>query len=96
LYPIRTLLFGFATKHKLIQGRFNKEGRYVGGVHHAHSFRDSNGKEIAAPTYLGVQSVAECLFFLPAEHHGCEKPISLYDALKEKHQRGLHYLHPAL
>ncbi len=90
LYPMRTLLFGFATKHKLIQGRFNKEGVFVGGVHHAHAFKDSNGKEIPAPTYLGVQSVAECLFYLPVNYHSCEKPISLYDALKEKHQRGLH------
>lgn len=80
LYPIRTLLFGYATNHQLIQGRFDSEGGFfTPGPHHLGSTQDSLGHPLSPPGWLGVQSVAEALFYLPVRSAHVDN-ISLYDA----------------
>lgn len=80
LYIFRTLLCGFGVNHQLIKGRYSdgtfKPGPYAG----VNPVPVSNGGQIQPPIYKGVQSFAECMFFLPANHSG----QSVYDAVAGK------------
>jgi tryptophan 2-monooxygenase len=82
LYIIRTLLFGFASGHRQFQGRFSQDGHHVAGPHHGEALADSLGQPIAAPRYLGVQSLADCMFFMPVESERVAD-ISLHDAMHD-------------
>ncbi len=88
LYPIRTLLFGFANHHQLIQGTFNPDGVFRGGPQRGETVMDSLGQTFASPHYLGLQSVADSFFFAPVTSPFVP-PISLYDATKDP-QLGVH------
>jgi tryptophan 2-monooxygenase len=81
LYPIRTLLFGFGTNHQLIQGRFNLEKSFTPGQQYGKRTEDSLGNSLEPPHYLGIQSLAECLFYQPVTSKWVE-PLSLYEATK--------------
>lgn len=84
LYVMRTLLFGFGTKHQLIKGLFNDGGEFVGGPQHQETLKDSLGREFAGPDYLGVETFADCLLFQPVTSHDlCVDGKSLYQALEE-------------
>ena len=82
LYIIRTLLFGFARGHRLFQGRFSQDGHHTAGPRYGEALVDSLGHRIAAPRYLGIQSLADCMFFMPVES-GRVADISLYDAMHD-------------
>lgn len=80
LYPIRTLIFGFGTNHQVIQGRFDNAGEHTAGPHTNEKITDSIGNEIPSPHYLGVQSIAESMLFLPVSSDEVDN-ISLYEAM---------------
>ncbi|MFC0402169.1 flavin monoamine oxidase family protein [Paraburkholderia rhizosphaerae] len=83
----RMLFFGFFDDLQLIQGRFDADGDHAGGPHAGDtSLTDSLGNSLAAPRYLGVQSVAEAMLYFPveSEHIG---PISVYDASRDDRYR---------
>lgn len=83
LYPVRTLLFGFASNHKLIQGRFDSKGEHNPGPYSGQSVYDSFGRAFESPKYLGVQSYGECLMFNAVSSHDKEiNGYSLYDSVK--------------
>lgn len=84
LYPIRTLLFGFGQNHQLIEGRFDGQKNFLPGMEYKIPPHDSLGKPLVQPRYLGVQSLAECLFYQPVVSKFVES-VSLYQAthLKE-------------
>ncbi len=84
LYVIRTLLFGFGTDHQLIQGLFGKKGAYTPGPEHDGHPLDSHGKPLAPPAYIGVQSFAECMFYMPVQSDNKSNGVSLYDALSRR------------
>jgi tryptophan 2-monooxygenase len=84
LYPIRTLLFGFGDNHQLIDGRFNAQSQFNPGLQHQTPTQDSLRNPLPAPTYLGVQTLAECLFYQPVTSPFVE-PISLYQATQSPH-----------
>ncbi len=79
LYPIRTLLFGFGTNHQLIEGRFDSQKNFLPGMEYKIPPHDSLHQPLVAPHYLGVQSLAECLFYQPVVSKFVES-ISLYRA----------------
>jgi tryptophan 2-monooxygenase len=81
LYVIRTLLFGFGTNHQLIKGLFGPDGKFKGGPEHDGRPRDSHGRPLAAPQYIGVQSFAECMFYMPVKSANETNGISLYQAM---------------
>lgn len=81
LYVIRTLLFGFGTNHQLIKGLFTKDGKFKGGPEHDGKPRDSHGRPLTPPQYIGVQSFAECMFYEPVKSANETNGISLYQAL---------------
>jgi tryptophan 2-monooxygenase len=92
LYVLRTALFGFFDGLQLIQGRFSDDcSRDI-----PESPCDSLGRPLAKPAFLGVQSLAECLFYIPATRHDDPlKSTSLYDAVEAsrrtgKRQQGVH------
>lgn len=79
LYVIRVLLCGFGSKHKLIVGcDFNDE---FNNPYKDEQIKDSLENLLETPNFLGVQSFAEGLFYLPIE--GFEGK-SMYDLLKDK------------
>jgi tryptophan 2-monooxygenase len=80
LYPMRTLLFGFGTDHQLIQGTFDSRGAFNPGPYAGETVTDSLGNAFDSPTYLGIQSIAECLFYEPVKSPFVQE-ISLYDAI---------------
>lgn len=80
LFPIRTLLFGYGTDHRLIQGKFNDQGEFAGGPQNAAVCHDSLGNPIPSPNYLGVQSFAECMLYEPVKSQNVPE-ISLYEAI---------------
>ena len=86
LYPIRTLLFGFGTDHQLIQGTFDSNGKFTPGPYAGEAVSDSLGNALDSPTYLGVQSIAECLFYEPVTSPFV-KDVSLYQALRDPDYR---------
>lgn len=92
LYPVRTLLFGFATNHKLIQGRFNADGSFAGGPYAGQAVTDSLGNRFQSPTYLGVQSYGECLMFRSVSSANPDVDgYSLYNAVhSESHDINLY------
>lgn len=71
LFPIRTLLFGYGTRHQLVIG-----------APPAHDWRglpqDSLGQALTVPNFLGIQSLPECLFY-----DGSPRHASLYAALRD-------------
>lgn len=77
LYPIRTLLFGFASHHQLVQGCF-PGGQFAPGPYYQQAVNDSLGQPLTPPNYLGLQSVAECLLYAPVPGGP-----SLYDATQQ-------------
>jgi len=82
LYPMRTLLFGFGTDHQLIQGTFNAQGAFTPGPFAGQPVSDSLGNALESPTYLGIQSLAESMFYQTVESPFV-RPISLYQALRD-------------
>jgi tryptophan 2-monooxygenase len=77
---LRMLMFGYFDDVRLIQGRFAETGDYAGGPHlDAAQLTDSLGHPLAAPRYLGVQSIADAMLFCPV-HSAHVAPISLYEA----------------
>jgi tryptophan 2-monooxygenase len=81
LFPIRTLLFGYGSGHRLIQGKFGTDGDYAPGPEFDSRPTDSLGYSLQPPEYLGVQSFAECLFYEPVKS-GVVDSHSLYDAIQ--------------
>jgi tryptophan 2-monooxygenase len=81
LYPIRTLLFGFASHHQLVQGVF-ANGQFNPGPHFQQEVSDNLGHALSSPTYLGLQSVAESLLYQPVASSQVGQ-MSLYDASRE-------------
>ncbi|RUS94965.1 tryptophan 2-monooxygenase [Dulcicalothrix desertica PCC 7102] len=79
LYPIRTLLFGFATNHQLIQGKFDHDGNFAPGQQWNQPTKDNLGNQLESPHYLGVQSLPESLFYEPVTSPFVDN-ISLYQA----------------
>ena len=70
MYPIRTLLCGFGDQHQLVQGVFprphlmteppvDRRGKPFGNLSNA------DAQEHLPPAFLGVQSFAESLMFMP-------------------------------
>lgn len=80
LYIFRTLLCGFGVNHQLIKGRFSGSAFNPGPYAGDNSVPVSDGGQIQPPIYKGVQSFAECMFFLPANHAG----QSVHDAVAGK------------
>ncbi|MBO0949206.1 flavin monoamine oxidase family protein [Fibrella forsythiae] len=66
LYVIRVLLGGYGADHKLIVGRNVAEvdGKTKPFPYADEKFHDSSGNPLDKPEFLGVQSFAECLFYL--------------------------------
>lgn len=65
LYPIRTLLCGFGEDHQLVQGRFiNGQFDERAPEYGKESF-DSLFQKFRGPYYIGIQSLAESLFYTP-------------------------------
>ncbi|CAB3763152.1 flavin monoamine oxidase family protein [Paraburkholderia humisilvae] len=84
LMIFRLMLFGYFDDLHLIQGRFDPRGDFAGGPHSGDaSLTDSLGHPLAAPRYLGVQSIADAMFFSPV-HSEHVAPLSLYDALRDE------------
>jgi tryptophan 2-monooxygenase len=81
LFPIRTLLFGYGTGHRLIQGKFGTDGNYDPGPQPDSRPTDSLGYSLHRPEYLGVQSFAECLFYEPVTSRRVDAD-SLYEAIQ--------------
>jgi tryptophan 2-monooxygenase len=79
LYPIRTLLFGFATNHQLIQGKFDTDGKFFPGQQYGQFTKDNLDNQLESPHYLGIQAFAESLFYEPVISPFVEN-ISLYQA----------------
>ncbi|GAB7525026.1 flavin monoamine oxidase family protein [Paraburkholderia sp. 2C] len=89
----RMLFFGFFDDLRLIQGRFDTDGDYAGGPHADDtSLSDTLGHPLAAPRYLGVQSLAEAMLYCPVQSAHVA-PISLYDALRDAQYRVQLYTH---
>jgi tryptophan 2-monooxygenase len=61
LYIFRTMLFGYGNQHQLILGALQ------GGPEQGAQLTDSRGNTFLGPTYLGVQSFADCMFFQPVQ-----------------------------
>lgn len=81
LWVIRTVLFGYATDHKLVYGLENP----TGAPEYMRSWKDSRNQAVAGPAYIGIESVANCLFYKPttscvAEHDN----TSLFQAVTTK------------
>ncbi len=84
LYPVRTLLFGFATNHQLIQGKFDSSGNHNPGPFSGQPVYDSFGREFQSPSYLGVQSYGECMMFdAVTSPNPNVNGNSLYDAVRK-------------
>jgi len=79
LYPIRTLLFGFATNHQLVQGTFDNNGNFSPGSQYKQSTVDNLNHKLESPRYVGLQSLVESLFYEPVASPFVEN-ISLYQA----------------
>lgn len=71
LFPIRTLLFGYGTRHQLVIGSQIQQALL--GLP-----QDSLGQALSAPNFLGIQSLPECLFY-----QGTGKHASLYEAIRK-------------
>ena len=80
LYVLRTLLFGFGDGHQLIRGKVTEQG--FRHEDFPEKPRDSLEQELEKPAFLGIQSVADCLFYEQATSHTGEAK-SLYEAVKE-------------
>src|SRR5204862_7756037 len=79
LYVMRTILFGYGSDHQLIVGKL------AGGPQQNQQLTDSRGNLFTGPTYLGVQTFAECMFFEPVE--SAVAGGSLYDAMQNGNVR---------
>lgn len=90
LYVLRTLLFGFGQDHQLIKGKLSDDGRPLAD-RFEKSPADSLGRPLTRPTFLGVQSLAECLFYEPVTS-GHAASQSLYAAIEKvrARKRGVH------
>lgn len=86
LYPIRTLLFGFGDHHQLVQGLFSG-GTFRPGPFYRQPVQDNLGHTLASPNYLGLQTVAECLFYEPVVSP--LQNISLYEATQSPQLPGI-------
>ncbi len=94
LYPIRTLLFGFGQNHQLIEGRFDDQKNFLPGREYKIPPYDSLNQPLVSPNYLGVQSLAECLFYEPVVSPFMES-ISLYQATQsQEYQINLYTSNP--
>jgi tryptophan 2-monooxygenase len=86
----RLLFFGYFDDLHLIQGRFDADGDHAGGPHaNDATLADSLGQPLAAPRYLGLQSIAEALLYCPVQSAHVA-PISVYDASRgDRYRVGL-------
>lgn len=80
LYVMRTLLFGFGNNLKLIKGRFDGD-TFLGGPQAGQPLEDSSGTPYDGPDYLGVETFADSMFYLPVESSEVDN-ISLYEAMR--------------
>lgn len=93
LYPIRTLLFGFASHHQLVQGLF-PGGSFQPGPYYQQSVQDNLDHPLPSPAYLGLQSVADCLMYVPATL-AQGGSMSFYDATRGVEGINLYTRNPA-
>jgi tryptophan 2-monooxygenase len=83
----RMIFFGFFDNLQLIQGRFDADGDPTGGPHAGGTtLADSLGQPLAAPRYLGVQSIAEAMLYCPVQSPHVA-PVSVYDATRDARYR---------
>src|SRR5262249_8946342 len=80
LYVFRTILCNFGHDHQLIQGRFIG-GVFTPGPQYNTPTFDTAGKAMTPPNYLGLQSVAECLFYMPVNGPSGQLP-SIYQCIQ--------------
>ncbi|WP_338759824.1 FAD-dependent oxidoreductase [Bernardetia sp. ABR2-2B] len=83
LYIFRTLLSGYGTNHQLIIGNGavldDKDAMPIPDEA-THNVRDKNGNLLTTPSFLGVQSFAESMFYLPVTSQNDSNGVSLYQA----------------
>lgn len=85
LYPLRTAVFGFSSHLQLVHGRVDEQGfPYAAPFLETDAVSDSRGLKFAAPSYLGLAALDECLLFMNIEEVG----KSLYSHCLER-QDGL-------
>jgi tryptophan 2-monooxygenase len=85
LWVLRTMLFGFCDKLQLIEGKLNKDGTLV--EWDQENPKDSLEQPLVPPSFLGIQSLVECLFYMPPNG----KEDSLYSAVTHARERnGVH------
>ncbi len=83
LYIFRTLLSGYGANHQLIVGNsfvVDEENAMPIPDEISHNIKDSNGNLLANPSFLGVQSFAESMFYLPVTSQNRSNGLSLYQA----------------
>jgi tryptophan 2-monooxygenase len=78
LYVLRIVMFGFFDNLQMIVGKIGKDEKL--SIAPEQIPCDSAGKKLATPRFLGVQSLAECLFYRRSlRYNGAEE--SLYEAM---------------
>ncbi|MDD2046317.1 flavin monoamine oxidase family protein [Pseudomonas putida] len=71
LYPLRTAIFGFSSHLQLVHGRVDEQGNPLEAPYlAAEAVYDSKGLKFAAPTYLGLAALDECLLFMSIDGTG--------------------------
>ncbi|MBM3106845.1 FAD-dependent oxidoreductase [Pseudomonas sp. V1] len=71
LYPLRTAIFGFSSHLQLVHGRVDEQGTPLEAPYlAADSVYDSKGLKFAAPTYIGLAALDECLLFMSIDESG--------------------------
>jgi tryptophan 2-monooxygenase len=92
----RMLFFGYFDDLRLMQGRFDTDGDHAGGPHAGDtSLTDTLGHPLAAPRYLGAQSLAEAMLYCPVQSAHVA-PVSLYEALRDDRYHVRLYMHSAV
>ena len=85
LYPLRTAIFGFSSHLQLVHGRVDEQGiPYAAPYLESDQVPDSKGLMFAAPAYMGIAALDECLMYLDIDglgkslyHHCIERPGGL-------------------
>lgn len=81
LYPLRTAIFGFSSHLQLVHGRVDGQGNPLPAPFQGEqAVTDSKGVAFAAPRYLGLAALDECLMFMPLE----EGVASPYERLRQQ------------
>lgn len=82
LYPLRTAIFGFSSHLQLVHGRVDSQGTPLAAPYQAAEVvYDSKGLKFAAPSYIGLAALDECLLFMDIEGTG----KSLYSHCLNRH-----------